>query len=78
MGDVGVDILAPISAELLAAVVEGELAGEIRLVAGPRTLELASVCRFPVAGDIFARCMLRTGHAGGCLPVPPGRGIAVR
>lgn len=35
-------------------------------------------CRAPIAGDPFRRCMLRTAHDAGCLPVPGGRGLAVR
>lgn len=81
----GVDPGAPTVAELHALVgdfdgqvIEGGVDGTIRLAMGPYTLQLSTVCRFPIAGDPIRRCMLRTGHGYSCLPVPDGRGVAVR
>jgi hypothetical protein len=38
----------------------------------------ASTCRFPTPADPYRLCMLQTGHAGTCLPVPGDRGLAAR
>ena len=63
----------------LPPLIDGELAGPVRQVAGPHTLSLAAVCRLPVPGDPDGRrCMLPALHRHSCLPVPPDRGLAVR
>ena len=43
----------------------------------PTYTQWASTCRFPTT-DPLRLCMLRTGHAGTCLPVPGDRGLAAR
>lgn len=39
----------------------------------------ADACRALIVGrEPWQRCMLHPLHDGACLPVPPGRGLAVR
>lgn len=59
-------------------VLTGELAAPPRQVMGPVTLALASVCRLPVDAVLSRYCMLPALHRHACLPVPAGRGMAVR
>jgi hypothetical protein len=44
----------------------------------PTYEQWSSTCRFPTPADAFRLCMLRTGHAGSCLPAPADRGADTR